>query len=139
MMRTLNLLLGLFLGLVIGLLSVFGALGWGLLYAVATDPKKDTGVAGPRSYKSFKPGESKEVVFDHKYDTRLEAEELLDGLIELAKSAGKVTVDDLKTATGYLPTFADRRRGWKDLSKAHITRDLYTNHFRIQFPAPEYF
>lgn len=136
-MKTFNLLLGLLLGLIIGLLSTFGAIGWGLLYFM-TGSKKDakpSGVDRTRSYKSTTKGDS----FDHKYDTRAEAEDMIDALKNIIEAEGKVSVADLNIEAGYPPSFADSRRGWKDLSQAHITRDLYDSKYRIVFPAPEYF
>lgn len=136
-MKTFNLLLGLFLGLVIGLLSTVGAIGWGLLYFM-TESKKDakpSGVDRTRWYKSTTKGDA----FDHKYDTRAEAEDMIDALKNIIEAEGKVSVAYLNIEAGYPPSFAGSRRGWKDLSQAHITRDLYDSKYRIVFPAPEYF
>lgn len=137
-MRTFNLLLGLLLGLVIGLLSVFGAIGWGLLYFMSGS-KKDSTPSGVDRTRTYKSETTKGDAFDHKYDTRAEAEEMIDALKNIIEAEGKVSVADLNIEAGYLPSFADSRRGWKDLSQAHITRDQYGSKFRIVFPTPEYF
>lgn len=137
-MKTINLLLGLFLGLVIGLLSTVGAIGWGLLYFM-TESKKDAKPSGVDRTRTYKSETTKGDAFDHKYDTRTEAEEIIDALKNIIESDGKVSVEDLQIGAGYPPSFADRRRGWKDLSQAHIARDQYGSKFRIFFPAPAYF
>lgn len=138
-MKTFNLLLGLLLGLIIGLLSTFGAIGWGLLYFM-TDTKKDTKPSGAdrtaRQHK-FKTTTTKGELFEHKYDTRKEAEDVIETLMANIERDGKTTVGDLANAMGYLQTFSDRQMGWRTLAGSHVTRDLYDNKYKIVFPTPE--
>lgn len=131
-MKTFNLLLGLVLGLVIGLLTSLSAILFGMLYFVTESKKPKT------EYKPFSKAPMKaDVAFNHEYDTRLEAEKMLDFFDEILKKNGHVTVEDVKTATGYPATFADRQMGWKSLNGAKIERPLYHMKYRIFFPTPE--
>ncbi len=131
-MKTFNLLLGLVLGLVIGLLTSLSALLFGALWFVTDDKKKPL-----NRTRTYETRDARATAFNHEYDSRLEAEEMLDMMEEIIKSQGRVTVEDLKVGTGYPPTFADRQMGWKSLKEAKVERPLYGAKYRIFFPKPE--
>lgn len=132
-MKTFNLLLGLLLGLIIGLLSTFGAIGWGLLYFM-TESKKDAKPSGvDRTTRKYK---ARVDAFDHEYDTRADAESMLDSLRDKIDSNKIATVENLKTGLGYPIAFSDRSWGWKNLSQAQIMRNYHNDRFKIIFPDP---
>lgn len=133
-MKTFNLLLGLALGLIIGLLTSLSAILLGLLYFV-TEPKKSKTNTGYRPFTQKR--EKMDIAFNHEYDTRLDAEKMLELFDEILQSRGRVTVEDVKTATGYPASFADRQVGWRSLYETKIERPLYHTKYRIFFPTPE--
>lgn len=133
-MKTFNLLLGLALGLIIGLLTSLSAILFGLLYFV-TESKKPNAKARYKSFAREQP--RKDIAFEHEYDSRADAEVMLDSFDDILREQGKVTVADVKTATGYPFTFADQQMGWKSLNGAKIERPLYHMKYRIFFPTPE--
>ena len=56
------------------------------------------------------------------YETREDAEDVLDDLLMLIDKYGKTTVSDLYSASGITPDFTDEKFGWVDLKRATIRR-----------------
>lgn len=133
-MKTFNLLLGLLLGLIIGLLTALSSILFGLLWFTTVDTDKSTG-RKPTGYSpsTRHKGNSAQ---RHEYETLAEAEEVLDALVGIIADGKEVRMADLKNALGELTSYQDLKYGWKDLSQAHITRDLYSRKFRIEWPEP---
>lgn len=111
-------LLGLVLGFIIGILTATSSLAVLGLYIYSTDRKTKNikrDYSGPKMNKQPNP-------FEHKYESRKEAEEVLDMLMQLITEEGFTTVSDLKIALGMSPTFADSKQGWKSLSGVTVSR-----------------
>lgn len=56
-------------------------------------------------------------------DSRADAEEVLNGLIDIIEKYGVVSVADLYDLVGIVGVYTDNKYGWTDLRTAHVERD----------------
>lgn len=82
-------------------------------YSVRLDSDRKTS-----RYTATVGGKYRDVV----YETREDAEDVLDDLLSLIDRYGKATVSDLYSASGITPDFTDEKYGWLDLKRATIRR-----------------
>ena len=55
-------------------------------------------------------------------ESRIDAEEVLSGLVEIIEMYGQATVSDFYDLVGMESTFADNKYGWTNLSRATVNR-----------------
>lgn len=130
-MRLLYQVVGLILGFIIGLMTAITSLAY-FVSKAHYDAKTREDVKSP-------PRRGKDEALDAHYESRLEAEKVLDILSELIMEYGSATVQDLKLTLGLVASFADRQAGWKTLSNTIIQEHLGTDDrrfFTINFPDP---
>ena len=131
-MRIIHQLLGLVLGFIIGALTAITSVA--AFFAWATIDSKSQRRDKYRAPKMDKPKEE-ENPLTHLYDTRKEAEEVLDHLIALILEYGAATVQDLRIALGSQSTFAESKKGWKTLQDATVNL-TDKSFYIINFPDP---
>lgn len=68
-------------------------------------------------------------------DSRAEAEEVIDGLMNLIAQYDIAQVSDLYTLVGIQPSFTDDKYGWTDLRGASVTR--VRSGYLLDLPRPE--
>ena len=92
------------------------------------DSKNRRDSTGPRKKKTY---DYDEVMFD----TRGEAEEVLDGMIDYLETYDFVSVAVLYELSGVSSEYTDNKYGWEDLRLAKITRDSDGVYY-IKLPKP---
>lgn len=70
------------------------------------------------------------------FDTRYEAEEVLDTLRDLLEEADDVSIADYYEIMGVSHTYMDRRYGWTNLSNAYVSKNRY-GEYVINLPKPK--
>lgn len=70
-----------------------------------------------------------------RFDSRFEAEKVLDGAKEVIKSYGVVSKADIFEICGIEHSYTDEHIGWADLSKARIERVRYGK-YMLSLPKP---
>lgn len=118
-----------------------------LIFGVSSKKKKNS--SGEPSYaafyKSSKSSSEKRDVYSFKssnrysnddviFETRGDAEDVLDVLVEALDAYGNVTVADFKDAIGVTGDFIDNKWGWVDLKDATIKR--VRNGYLLILPEP---
>ncbi len=93
------------------------------------------------SYKSSRPRDrepiNKHGVDDVVFDSREEAEDVLDLLVNLIEDYGEASISDFYDAAGVTSgNFTDNKYGWNNLNNAKITRR--GSDFFIRLPRPIY-
>lgn len=77
----------------------------------------------------------KENYNDILYDSRDDADEVLDTLLELIETDGEATIADLYDLSGITADFADEGWGWTNLSSAKVRKDR-SGGWYIDLPRP---
>lgn len=70
------------------------------------------------------------------FETRQDADEVLNHLFHQIDTYDVATVSDLYSKVGITPKFTDEKWGWVDLRGSTVSRTR--NGFRIELPDPEY-
>lgn len=102
----------------IGLL--LGGLGWHFVIAWSLK-QASTRHMSPRTQKHRKTPQSYNNII---FDSREDAEDVLDGLQQILDKYNNVSIGDFNDITGIIGSFTDHKYGWKDLSGASVTRSL---------------
>lgn len=71
--------------------------------------------------------------------TRIEAEEVIDQMIEIISRYGSASVADLYEMTGIQSAHTDNKWGWTDIRGAGVTRDRRSGGFLLDLPEPKPF
>jgi len=97
----------------------------------ARTPEREAPRAGALSIRDKETHNFDELVFE----TRMEADSVLDGLLNLIDQYNQATVADFYHLAGQTGSFADAKWGWTELSKAGIqsVREGYL----LRLPAPQ--
>ena len=66
-------------------------------------------------------------------DTRSDAEEVLNGMLDIIDRYGIVSVADMYDLVGIVGVYTDNKYGWTDLRTAHVERDR-TGGYYIKLP-----
>lgn len=97
----------------------------------------------PSSSPLSRPSDRPPTVRSHRIEdiileTRLDAQRVLDGLMEVAEKYDVVTVADLYGSVEWSATHTDGKWGWneEDLEKAHVRR--IREGYLLDLPQPEY-
>ena len=78
---------------------------------------------------------ARNIVDDIVFDTRLEAEEVLDNMISLLKQYNVVSVKDLYGFSGIPSNYTHDKWGWFDLSEATV--DRVSTGYLLKLPKPQ--
>lgn len=79
-----------------------------------------------RNVTSYIPSTSRGYTFkDVVLESRSDAEQLLDSMIDIVKRYGSISVADMYDLVGEPSKYTDNNYGWVDLSGAHAERDVF--------------
>lgn len=92
--------------------------GYGSSAPSQREPQSDS--RGPNDFRDFL------------FQTRGQAEEIVDNLIAVLDQYGTVSVHELKAMIGKTGEFTDQKWGWKNLSQAGVVRDR--DGYRLDLP-----
>lgn len=85
-----------------------------------------------RDRKSItKMNDIRDITFESRYD----AESVLDSLRDILEDAEEITVADYYELTECDHTYIDQRYGWKNLANAYVSKNMRGKYF-INFPKP---
>lgn len=136
-------MVGLVLGFIIGALTIIGSLsalfGWAY-YTGTRDARKSTERRAyqPSSYNREAPGRSAGKGMRLEFESREEAEEFLESIMNVLDNLGHVTVKDIRVGRGVQYYAGDESFGWKSLSGVEIYRGKsYIPRYYIDLPEQE--
>lgn len=103
-------------------------------------PQRQTPYTNYNNYSNRRPEPRRDTYYNKEvqsfndllFDSRSDAQNILDHLVDLIQDYGQATVNDLYDSVGITGNFTDNKHGWFDLSFATISRTK--DGFMINFP-----
>lgn len=101
------------------------------------DYRHITGVQQPRQQRAMSPRAKSRHDFDEiVLDSRAEAEEVIDQLVEIVSKYTVASVADLYALVGITPSHTDRNWGWTDLRGSNVSR-VRGSGYLLDLPEPK--